>query len=432
MVEQPAFILVVYLVVLLLIGSRRMPRLTPTLAGAGLVLLTHYVAASDLRDALTPEAVDVVLFALGMNLFVNFARRTGLYTYLIAARLSARGIDLGRGFRDVLLLALGIGALGGDRTFLYAVVPLFCLLCDSYGIDHGPLRSLLAGSTVLGGMLFAAGSLEAMILAAAATLSPVSYLAHLLPGLAIPVLLVLLAARNEVAAALRDAPEGPPSTPRRLFPERTIPDPDAFGLVYAIGVLTILVLLAGPSFGLAPGTIVFAAAALLLLWLRCPPLDLPSLEPLLAAVGLGILSVALSIAGVYAGVANAVCHLGPPPVVVTLGLLFLAFLSAEGFGRLPALFFFLPLVAALPAAGHALYPEARLLPFRIAIGLGVALATRGTLLAEFPDARRPASARDELVPAEGSPTQKGLPWRVTAGGLAAAAAYVVFRYHLLP
>jgi Na+/H+ antiporter NhaD/arsenite permease-like protein len=176
----------IFIAAYVLIATEKVHRVAAALGGAVLMLL---VGVTDAEHAFFSEdaGVDwnVIFLLLGMMLIVAVVRRTGVFEYIaIWAAKRARG----RPFRVMVILvlvtAVASAALDNVTTVLL-IAPVTFLVCDRLGVPVAPFLIAEALASNIGGTATLVGDPPNIIIASRAGLTYNDFLVHLLPFVAV-------------------------------------------------------------------------------------------------------------------------------------------------------------------------------------------------------------------------------------------------------
>jgi Na+/H+ antiporter NhaD/arsenite permease-like protein len=198
----------IFVVAYALIAFERFHRSMVAIAGAGLLLLIKVVSAEEAFHS--PElGIDweVVFLLLGMMMIVAVLLRTGLFEYLaIWSAKRARG----RPYRVMVILCLitaFASALLDNVTTVLLVAPVTILIAERLGVSAVPYLIAEVLASNIGGAATLVGDPPNIIIASAAGLSYVDFLAHLAPVILVIMAVFLAMAKVMFRNALQAKPD---------------------------------------------------------------------------------------------------------------------------------------------------------------------------------------------------------------------------------
>jgi Na+/H+ antiporter NhaD/arsenite permease-like protein len=191
-----------------LIATEWVHRVVVALAGAGLMLLFRIV---DANDAFHSEELgidwNVVFLLFGMMVIVGVLRRTGVFECLaIWSAKRARGRPFGVLALLVVITAIA-SALLDNVTTLLLVAPVTVLIAERLGAPAVPFLIAEALASNIGGTATLVGDPPNIIIASAAGLSYMDFLANLGPIVVVLMLVYVLQARILFRKGLTFHPE---------------------------------------------------------------------------------------------------------------------------------------------------------------------------------------------------------------------------------
>jgi Na+/H+ antiporter NhaD/arsenite permease-like protein len=415
-----ALAVVTFAAALAVIASERVDRTKVALAAAAVLVATGTIAQERAIEAIDWNTLGLLA---GMMVMVKLTEPTGAYAWLAirAARLSR-----GRPFLVLLALTATTGLLSAfldNLTTILLVVPITFLLADALGIDAVPLIVAEVLVSNIGGTATLIGDPPNILIAGAADLPFMAFIANLAPVVAITFAAVVgglyVVFRRSLQVDPRDR-----ARVMELDPRGAIEDPAELRRTVPILIATILAFFAHQALGLEPATVALTGATVMLFVSRQP------LEPALRSVewptlfffmGLFVLVGALETTGAIAHVASAIAD-------VTAGdrsaeLLGIAWASAAG----SAVVDNIPFTAAMIPVVESLQGRAGDDAYWWALSLGACFGGNATIIAAAANV-----AAAGLAARAGRPIgfvafmRVGLP--VTVGSMLIVTAYLVLRY----
>jgi Na+/H+ antiporter NhaD/arsenite permease-like protein len=359
---------------LALIASERVDRTKVALAAMAVVLVTGTIAQEAAIEAIDWNTLGLLA---GMMVMVKVTEPTGVYAWLA---IQAGQRSRGRPFA-VLLALTGITALLSafldNLTTILLVVPITFLLADALDIDPIPLIVAEILVSNIGGTATLIGDPPNILIAGAADLSFLAFIANLAPIVLVTFAVVV----GGLYVAFRGRLQVSPGARDRLLeldPASAIEDAEELCRTVPILVLTIFAFFAHRALHLEPATIAMAGATAMLFASRAPvERALGSVEwpTLFFFIGLFVIVGALEERGAIAEVARGIASLtGGDRSAEILGI---AWASALG----SAVVDNIPFTAAMIPVVDSLEGGARDDAYWWALSLGACFGGQATIIA---------------------------------------------------
>ncbi len=267
----------IFVLVFAAISLRWMHETAAALAGAVAIWLFHYIGgtfSSSLRilgfeDAMSFVDWNVIFLILGMMIFMAIFSETGVFSWL-----AFRSFRLARGnawLLGMILVSLTglISAFLNDVTAILLLVPISIQIAQIVGVHPVAyvIPEVLASN--IGGSATIIGDPPSTIVGSHLGLGFVEYAANMTPialfTMVILLSLVTLLYRKEFFAARE------PLSPRLVAQMETgahITDAALLRKAGLVGLLTLVLFLAGDAFEIPPSVVALTGAAVLIAWVR--------------------------------------------------------------------------------------------------------------------------------------------------------------------
>ena len=303
-----ALALVAFAVALAVVASERVDRTKVALAAMVVVLLTSTIAQEDAIEAVDWNTLGLLA---GMMIMVKVTEPTGVYAWL-----AIRAGQLSRGRPFAVLLALAgttalLSAFLDNLTTILLVVPITFLLADALDIDAVPLIVAEVVVSNIGGTATLIGDPPNILIAGAADLPFMAFIANLAPIVVVTFAVVVGGLYLAFRGPLQISPRARARV-LELDPASAIEDPAELKRTVPILVVTILAFFAHQALHLEPATVAMAGATAMLFASRQPlERSLASIEwpTLFFFIGLFVLVGALEVTGAIDEAANGIASL---------------------------------------------------------------------------------------------------------------------------
>jgi len=303
-----ALAVVAFALALAVIASERVDRTKIALAAMVLVLLTGTIAQPEAIEAVDWNTLGLLA---GMMIMVRVTEPTGVYAWLA---IRAGQLSSGRPFAVLLALAGTTAVLSAfldNLTTILLVVPITFLLADALDIDPIPLIVAEVLVSNIGGTATLIGDPPNILIAGAADLSFLAFIANLTPIVVVTFAVVVGGLYLAFRGPLQISPRARARV-MELDPASAIEDAGELRRTVPVLVVTILAFFAHQALHLEPATVAMTGATAMLFASRQP------LERALAAidwptlfffVGLFVLVGALEETGAIDEVAHGIASL---------------------------------------------------------------------------------------------------------------------------
>ncbi len=257
----------VFVVTYALIATERIHKTVAALLGGVAIIL---LGISSQEQAFAAIDFNVIFLLAGMMVLAAIIRRTGVFGWMAvrAARLAG-----GDGYRILVVMSLitaVASALLDNVTTVVLVGPITLFLAARLGLSPMPfiISAILASN--IGGAATLIGDPPNILIASAAGLDFVAFLAHMAPLAIICLVLYLVAARWLFGGQLQIAPELRDEL-LAMDERQMISDPGLLRISLIVLSATLIGFLLHGALGYEPGTVALAGAAMLLLLSRIEP-----------------------------------------------------------------------------------------------------------------------------------------------------------------
>jgi Na+/H+ antiporter NhaD/arsenite permease-like protein len=269
-----ALAVVAFALALAVIASERVDRTKVALAAMVLVLLTGTIAQPEAIEAVDWNTLGLLA---GMMIMVRVTEPTGVYAWLA---IRAGQLSSGRPFAVLLALAGTTALLSAfldNLTTILLVVPITFLLADALDIDPIPLIVAEVLVSNIGGTATLIGDPPNILIAGAADLSFLAFIANLTPIVVVTFAVVVGGLYLAFRGPLQISPRARARV-MELDPASAIEDAVELRRTVPVLVVTILAFFAHQALHLEPATVAMTGATAMLFASRQP------LERALAAI----------------------------------------------------------------------------------------------------------------------------------------------------
>src|SRR5215208_2348737 len=303
-----ALALVAFAVALAVVASERVDRTKVALAAMVLVLLTGTIAQPEAIEAVDWNTLGLLA---GMMIMVKVTEPTGVYAWL-----AIRAGQLSRGRPFAVLLALAgttalLSAFLDNLTTILLVVPITFLLADALDIDAVPLIVAEVVVSNIGGTATLIGDPPNILIAGAADLPFMAFIANLAPIVVVTFAVVVGGLYLAFRGPLQISPRARARV-MELDPASAIEDAGELRRTVPVLVVTILAFFAHQALHLEPATVAMTGATAMLFASRQPlERSLASIEwpTLFFFIGLFVLVGALEETGAIDEAAHGIASL---------------------------------------------------------------------------------------------------------------------------
>jgi len=190
------FAVAVFLIAYAFIAADRVNKTLVALTGAAAVVILPVISSNDIFYSHTTGIDwDVIFLLLGMMIIVSVLRQTGVFEYIaIWAAKRANGSPLRIMILLVLVTAVASALLDNVTTVLL-IAPVTLLVCDRLDISAAPFLMAEVFASNIGGAATLVGDPPNIIIASRAGLTFNAFLIHLMPIVAIVLVVFIVMLR---------------------------------------------------------------------------------------------------------------------------------------------------------------------------------------------------------------------------------------------
>ena len=422
------FAVAVFLIAYAFIAADRVNKTLVALTGAAAVVILPVISSNDIFYSHTTGIDwDVIFLLLGMMIIVSVLRQTGVFEYIaIWAAKRANGSPLRIMILLVLVTAVASALLDNVTTVLL-IAPVTLLVCDRLDISAAPFLMAEVFASNIGGAATLVGDPPNIIIASRAGLTFNAFLIHLMPIVAIVLVVFIVMLRWLFPGSFGVEAD-------RVADVMALEEREAIrdrGLLIKCGVVLAAVFVGFLGHGalhLEPSVVALLGAGVLIVISKMDREDYLSgveWETLLFFAGLFVMVGALVDTGAIGALARAATDItGGNAVLTTLGILGVSAPVSGIIDNIPYVATMTPIVAELSTTlPNDLHPDA----LRRALALGADFGGNLTAVGASANVVMLGIARRA-----GNPitfwefTRKGIV--VTAVSVALAALYLWLRY----
>lgn len=357
------FAVAVFLIAYAFIAADRVNKTLVALTGAAAVVILPVISSNDIFYSHTTGIDwDVIFLLLGMMIIVSVLRQTGVFEYIaIWAAKRANGSPLRIMILLVLVTAVASALLDNVTTVLL-IAPVTLLVCDRLDISAAPFLMAEVFASNIGGAATLVGDPPNIIIASRAGLTFNAFLIHLMPIVAIVLVVFIVMLRWLFPGSFGVEAD-------RVADVMALEEREAIrdrGLLIKCGVVLAAVFIGFLGHGalhLEPSVVALLGAGVLIVISKMDREDYLSgveWETLLFFAGLFVMVGALVDTGAIGALAKAATQLtGGNALLTTMGILGVSAPVSGIIDNIPYVATMTPVVAELSTSlPHDLHPDA--------------------------------------------------------------------------
>lgn len=348
---------------------------------AGVLFLTsRYLNIADLSD-FSILNLDFVVTFVAMSIFASFMRISGIFQFLVLKAVKKSEWNLKKLIRNSSFVMLGLAAFFCDRVAVVSIFPIIAFIFDALNVEFNPALLGFLNAAGIGGTLLSISGAEVILIGSAAKIDFLYYFINVTPAIFVAFLISIVIINKIHVKYEIDTSS---VSVVKFKEEMSIRDNSLFSKLILIIVFTAVMLFLSSIIGISNSVIILSGATLLFLMIDIAPDKILSdvkLNLFFYIFGLHIVSAAFFKYHIYENVAAFIfSYLSFNPYLICILILISGLLFSIIFGRLPAAFFFIPVISCFSSVSKDL----NIMPFYVSFIFSITFSRAPTMLREIP------------------------------------------------